>query len=132
MFHPLPTPAVLLHERQGGREDALAPLPRLDGPRDEGLAVADPLDVVQDGDLRVARQDKVTVHAVDREVGRDGRLRRREALRDGRPAVDASRPRRVPQRSRVCKDVRPNVDEREELEDVFDRGVVREGLGWFD
>ena len=122
---PLPREA---HRR---REDALAALARLHGARDEGFPVADALDVVEDGDLRVAGEDKVAVHAVDCEVRRDGRLRRGEALRDGGAAEDAARPRRVPEGPGVGVDVGADVGEGQEGEDGFDgrvRGVRGEGF----
>ena len=79
--------------------------------------------MVQDRDGGVAGEDEVAVHAVDGEVGRDGGLRRGEALRDGGATEDAARARRVPERAGVGVDVRADVGEGEEGEDRFDGGV---------
>lgn len=117
---------AFLHERQRRREDALPPLARLHRPCDEALAVPHPLHVVQDRYLRVARQHEVAVHAVHREVLGDRRLRGGQTLRDRRPAVDASCARWVPEWSGVGVDVRSDVDEGEEREDILNGRVVRE------
>jgi len=88
--------AVLPAEAQSGREDGPSALPRLHRAGREALAVANALDVVEDGDLRVARQHEVAVHAVHGEVGGDGALGGGEGLGDGGAAVDAARSRGVP------------------------------------
>lgn len=87
---------ALAHEAHGGGEDGLRVLPRLHGPGAVAAAVADALDVVNDGDVAVAGQDEVAVHAVHVEVGRDGLLGRGEALCDGDAAEDAASAGRVP------------------------------------
>jgi len=99
------TPTALAHETHGDGEDGLAALAGLDGAGGEALALAHVLDVVQDGDLRVTGQHEVAVHRVHGEVRGYGALRRRQALRDHRPAVDAARPRGVPEWSGVGEDV---------------------------
>jgi hypothetical protein len=63
------------------------------------------LDVVEDRQGGVAREHKVAVHAVDREVFRDGKLCGREALGYYGAAVDASRPRGVPEGAGVGEDI---------------------------
>jgi len=101
--------AALAHEAERGGEDAAAALAGLHRARAEGPAVAHPLHRVDHRRLRVARQHEVAVHAVHQELRlpvarrrrRDRQLRRRQALRDRRAAVDAARAGRVPQRARV-------------------------------
>src|SRR3569833_3483414 len=100
------TTTTQAHERHGHGEDAPPQLPRLHGARRERLAVAHVLDVEQDRQLAVARQQEVAVAAVHRE----GRVRHRplpcrQRHGDHRPAVDASRPWRMPERPRVGEDV---------------------------
>lgn len=71
----------------------------------EASASADALNVIHEWDLRVAGEDKVTVHAVHKEIIRDGSLRGRQALRDHRAAVDTARTGWMPQRSGIGEDV---------------------------
>lgn len=54
------------------------------------------LNVVEDGDGRVAGEDEVAVHGVDGEVGWHGSLGCSEALCDHGAAVDAARSGGVP------------------------------------
>lgn len=88
--------AVLAHKADGGGEDDLAALPRLHGSGCEAFARADPLDVVDDGYVRVAGEDEVAVHRVDGEVGFDRLLRSAQRLGNGGAAVDATGTRRMP------------------------------------
>ena len=128
---PWPPATALFREAHRRREDGFAPLPRLDSACREALAVADALDVVEDGDGGVAGEDEIAVHAVDGEVGRDGGLGGGEALGDGSAAEDAAGAGRVPELAGVGVDVRANVGEGQEGEDGFDGGVGwvrREGL----
>ena len=120
------------HEGHGGGEDDAAALAGLDGTGDEGFPVANALDVVEDRDVGVAREDEVAVHAVDGEVERDGGLRSAEALSDGSAAIDAAGAGRVPEGAGIGVDVGADVGEGEEGEDVLDRAVVGEGFGRFD
>lgn len=81
---------ILAHKRHGRGEDALPPLPSLHGARGERPPLADVLDVVHDGDLAVAREHEVAVHAVHSEVRGHRPLASGEAVRDDRAAVDAA------------------------------------------
>lgn len=63
------------------------------------------LDVVHDGDLGVAGENEVAVHAVDGKVRWDGSLSGSEALRDDGTAVDTAGSWGMPERSGVGKDV---------------------------
>lgn len=101
---PLST-TVLLAEAQRGREDGPPALTSLHRAGRKALAVTHALDVVQDGDLRVARQHEVAVHAVHGEVGGDGALGGGEALGDGGTAVDTARAWGVPEGASVGEDI---------------------------
>lgn len=105
MFHLRLAAAALTVETQRRREDRPALLARLHGARRETLAVADPLDMVEDRERGVAGEDEVAVHAVRGEVGSDGLLGGGEGLRYGCAAVDAARAGRVPERASVCVDI---------------------------
>lgn len=59
-------------EAQGGGEDWPAPLTCLHGPSDKAPSIAHPLNMIENGNFRVAGKDKVAVHAVNSEVGGDG------------------------------------------------------------
>lgn len=63
------------------------------------------LDVVEDGDGAVPREDEVAVHAVDEEVRGDGELCGSEALCDYRAAVDPAGAGGVPEGAGVGEDV---------------------------
>lgn len=63
------------------------------------------LDIVHDGELAVAGQDEVAVHAMHREVARDGPLGGREALCYDRAAVDSAGTWRMPEGPSVGEDV---------------------------
>ncbi len=73
--HQLPAAAALAHEAHGDGEDGLAALAGLHRAGGEALALAHVLDVVQDGDLGVARQHEVAVHRVHGKVRGYGALR---------------------------------------------------------
>ncbi len=75
------------HEGEGGGEDGLAALSGLHGAGAEGAAFAHVLDVVDDGDVGVAVEDEVAVHAVDGEGVGDGALGGGEALGYGCAAL---------------------------------------------
>ena len=96
MLEDLVAGAVLAHEADGGGEDDVASLARLHRPRGEGLARAHLLDVVYDGDLRVAGEHEVAVHGMHGEVGVDRLLGGGQRLRNGGAAKDAAGARRVP------------------------------------
>lgn len=96
---------LLARERESGGEDAFPLLPRLDSARGEGFPGAHVLDVVEDGDGRVACEHEVAVHAVDGEVWWDGELRRGEALGYDGAAVDAAGAGGVPEGAGVGEDV---------------------------
>lgn len=96
MAEDLVAGAVLAHEADGGGEDDVASLTRLHRPRSEGLAGAHLLDVVYDGDLRVAGQHEVAVHRVHGEVRLDRLLGGAQRLGNGGAAEDATGARRVP------------------------------------
>jgi hypothetical protein len=87
------------------RENNLASLSSLYCPRYEGATVADVFDVVDYGDVGVAGQNKVAVHAVDGEVLGDGVLSCRKALGYYCAAIDAAGSGRVPQWPRVGVEV---------------------------
>lgn len=99
------TTTGLAHKTYRRGEDALALLPRLHRPRGKGPAVTHALDVVHDGDRRRARQQEIAVARMHQKVVLDRQLRRRQALRNHGAAIDAARPRRQPQRTRVGEDV---------------------------
>lgn len=63
------------------------------------------LDVVHDGDLSVASENEIAVHAVNGKVRGDGSLGSGEALRDDGTAVDAAGSWGMPERSGVGEDV---------------------------
>ena len=88
--------------------------------------------MVEDWNGRVAGKDKVTVHAVDGEVGRDCGLGSGEALRDGSATEDTARSGRVPEWAGIGVDVGADIGEWEEGEDGFDGGVGRIGWEGFD
>lgn len=69
------------------------------------------LDVVHDGDLGVAGENEVAVHAVNGKVRGDGSLGGGEALRDDGTAVDAAGSWGMPERSGVGEDVLGGVRE---------------------
>ena len=81
--------------------------------------------MVEDRNGRVTGEDKVTVHAVDGEVGWDRSLGSGEALRDGSAAEDTPRSGRVPEWAGIGIDVGADIGEWEEGEDGFNRGVRR-------
>lgn len=89
VFDLLLAAGAFAHEGEGGGEDGLATLSRLHRACAETPALADMLHVIDDGDIGIAVQDKVAVHAMHGEVVRDGSLRGRQALRDGGAAIDA-------------------------------------------
>lgn len=97
--------AVLADEADGGGEDAAALLARLDGAGGKGAAVADALDVEEDGDGGGAGEQEVAVARVAREVVRNRQMRRCEALRDDGAAVDAPRGEGLPGLAGVGEDV---------------------------
>ena len=92
-------------ERHGGGEDAFPPLSRLHGAGSEGAPFAHVLDVVEDGDRRVACQYEIAVHAVHGEVAGNGALRGGETLCDYAAAVDAAGSGGVPEGTGVGEDV---------------------------
>lgn len=61
--------------------------------------------MVEHGDLGVAGEDEVAVHAVDCEIWTDCGLGGGEGLRDYAAAVDAAGAGRVPERARVGEEV---------------------------
>lgn len=89
-------PAADPTKAQGGGKDRSAPLPRLDRSRDEAPSVTHPLDVVEDGDLGVPRENKVAVHAMDDVIGRDSSHGGGQGLSDGSAPVDPAGPGRMP------------------------------------
>ena len=79
-------------ERRGHGEDGVPALHGHDPPRGEALAVADAVDLVDDGLARVARAQEVAVHRVDGPIVRDRLLRRRERLAEDLTAEDVAPP----------------------------------------
>jgi hypothetical protein len=68
MLNFLFSTAVLPIEAQGGCKDRAAPLSGLYRSRRKALPIADPFNVIYDGELRIPRQYKIAVHAMDGEV----------------------------------------------------------------
>src|SRR3954453_6103821 len=127
MLHQIPGPSTtaLSCKTHRSGEDRLPPLPRLHRPCRKTLSIPDSFNMVEDWNGRVAGEDKVTVHAVDGEVGRDCGLGSGEALRDGSAAEDSARSRRMPEWAGIGIYVGTDVGEWEEREDGFDGGVGR-------
>ena len=96
VLHQLTPTTVLPYEAHGGGEDGLPPLPRLYRPCGKASPFTNVFDMVDYGYVVIAGEDKVAVHAVDGEVGRDRLLRRGEALCNRATSIDASSSRRVP------------------------------------
>lgn len=103
--HRLCAAAVFAHEAQRGGEDGSPALARLHGARSEGPALANVLDMVEDGEGAVAGEHEVAVHAVDGEVRGDGELSGGEALGYHGAAVDAAGAGGVPEGAGVGEDV---------------------------
>lgn len=98
------------HERDRRGEDTFPALTSLDCSRDETASVTYTFDVIENGDLAVAGEHEVAVHAVDGvEVTGDGELGGGQALGDGGAAEDAAGTGRVPEWSGVGEDVRSDV-----------------------
>ncbi len=95
----------LARERDGGGEDAAAALLGLHGAGGEGAAVADQLDVEEDGQIGLARQEEVAVARVGKEISGHGALRRRDAHGDDGAAIDAAGSGGLPGRAGVGEDV---------------------------
>lgn len=96
MMHGFRTRRILAHETAGCREDDFTSLAGLDGAGCEGAAGADVFYVVDYGDVGLAGEDEVAVHAVHAEVLGDGVLGGPETLGDYGAAVDAAGSWRVP------------------------------------
>lgn len=93
------------HEAERDGENRPAALSGLHGACGEAAAIAHAFDVVYNGDLAVAGEHKVAVHAVDAELCVNGALRGGETLGDDGASVHAARARWVPERPCVGKDV---------------------------
>ncbi len=98
-----------LHETQRRGENTFPALSSLHRSCDEALPVSHALDVVEDRDFAVPCEHEVAVHGVDGEVGGDGGLSGREALRDGGAAEDTASAGRVPEGAGVGVDVGADV-----------------------
>ena len=72
---------LVVVKRHQHREDRMAVLARGDAPRREALAVAHAVDVVDDRDFRIARQQEIGVHRMGRPA-LDGAHRRDQRLAD--------------------------------------------------
>lgn len=82
--------AILLDKTYRGREDALASLPGLYRSGGEAAAVADSLDVEEEGHGGGAGEEEVAVAGVREEVVGDCLLRGGEGLSDDGAAIDAA------------------------------------------
>lgn len=91
MFQSLLPTTVRSIETQRRCKNGPSALPCLHGSGGEASAGAHALDMVYEGDLGVASENKVAVHTVHEEIVRDGSLCGGEALRDHGAAVDAAR-----------------------------------------
>lgn len=115
MFEFLLPPAVLATEAERRGEDGSSALPGLHRAGRKALAVAHALDMVHDGDLGVAGEDEVAVHAVDGEVAGDGALGGGQGLGDGGAAIDAARTGRMPEGASIREDVLQSVISTEDM-----------------
>lgn len=105
MLEFLLPPTVLATEAERSGEDGPAALPGLNGAGRKAPAVAHALDMIDDGDLRVAGEDEVAVHAMDGEIAGHGALGGGQGLGDGGAAVDAARAGGMPEGARIREDV---------------------------
>lgn len=103
MLKLFPTATVGFAETQCGGENRSTALPSLHRAGGETSTVADSLDVVDDGDFRVAGQNEIAMHAVDGKIIGDSSHRGGKRLGDGGTAVNASCARRMPKRPGVCE-----------------------------
>jgi hypothetical protein len=105
MLNKLLTAAVYPIETERRCEDGPSTLSRLHGSGSKALAGAHSLDMIDNGDVRVSGQHKITVHAVHEELIGDGALGGAEALRNHGASVDSPRAGGMPEGTSVGENI---------------------------